>query len=316
VSLQTQFITVSLKEARCKVNPAQQEQLSNVGAYLRDLRKEQGTTIDEVANQIFIRPALVAAIEAGDWESLPEPVFVQGFIRRYADYLGLDGREISKQFEPTPVAVLPDPVLATSSTVEGVVKQQDKYGLKVLSKAEPAPSNGTRTTSPSPTPNRNWLFGLVGLAAVLGLIAWFATRPAPQSSTATSETETETPEAASDDADAIATPDDEEETATEPVTDEAAEAATPADDVTFAVNLEQDAWMRVTVDGEVAYEGILSAGSQETWTGENEIRITAGNSGGVLFSFNGSEEQPLGQPGAVRNLTLTPDTDASTFSSP
>jgi cytoskeleton protein RodZ len=312
VSLQTQFITVSLKEARCKVNPAQQEQLSKVGAYLRDLRTEQGTAIDEVANQIFIRPALVTAIETGDWESLPEPVFVQGFIRRYADYLGLDGREISQQFEPTPVAVLPDPVLATSSTVEGVVKQQDKHGLKVLSKAEPTSSSSTLVTSPNAASSRIWIFGLVGIAAVVGLIAWFTTRPAPQSSTATSETETI--EESSEEAGAT-TPDDEGDTAPETTTDEASTAAAP-DDVTFAVNLEQDAWMRVTVDGEVAYEGTLSAGSQETWTGENEIRITAGNSGGVLFSFNGSEEQPLGQPGAVRNLTLTPDTDAEALPSP
>ncbi|MEM1311752.1 MAG: helix-turn-helix transcriptional regulator, partial [Cyanobacteria bacterium P01_H01_bin.153] len=82
------------------MNLAQQEQLNSVGAYLRDLRKEKGTTIDEVANQIFIRPALVEAIETGDWESLPEPVFVQGFIRRYADYLGLNGKEVASQFEP------------------------------------------------------------------------------------------------------------------------------------------------------------------------------------------------------------------------
>ncbi|WP_039726210.1 helix-turn-helix domain-containing protein [Leptolyngbya iicbica] len=294
------------------MNPAQQEQLSNVGAYLRDLRKEQGTTIDEVANQIFIRPALVAAIESGDWESLPEPVFVQGFIRRYADYLGLDGREISQQFEPTPVAVLPDPVLATSSTVEGVVKQQDKHGLKVLSKAEPVPSNGSLATSSSGGASRNWILGIIGLAAVVGLITWAVTRPAPEPSTAQSDTET--PETSTEAADAIA-PDEVDPDEADP--DEAdAPTTTPSDGLTFAVNLEQDAWMRVTVDGEVAYEGILAAGSQETWTGENEIRITSGNSGGVLFSFNGSEEQPLGQPGAVRNLTLTPDTDAETLASP
>ena len=295
------------------MNPAQQEQLSNVGAFLRDLRKEQGTTIDEVANQIFIRPALVAAIESGDWESLPEPVFVQGFIRRYADYLGLDGREISQQFEPTPVAVLPDPALATSSTVEGVVKQQDKHGLKVLSKAEPTSSNASIATPTRSVPVLNWILGLLGLAAVVGLIAWVATRPAPQSSTATSGAETT--EESSDEAEAIAESADEEDAATE-ITSDGTAATVAADDVTFAVNLEQDAWMRVTVDGEVAYEGMLSAGSQETWTGENEIRIRAGNSGGVLFSFNGSEEQPLGQPGAVRSLTLTPNTDAATLSSP
>ncbi|MEM9116738.1 MAG: RodZ domain-containing protein [Cyanobacteria bacterium P01_F01_bin.56] len=291
------------------MNPAQQEQLANIGAYLRDLRQEKGTSIDEVANQIFIRPALVEAIETGNWESLPEPVFVQGFIRRYADYLGLDGREVSNRFEPTPVAVLPDPVLATSSLVEGVVKQQDKHGLKVLSKAESTLiSKPLKPTAPFQL-RWQWLLAVLGVAAMVGLIAWLTTRNTPQRSIATPETNEEADGAIA----TTATPDD-------PTAVESPSAPAPStlqtDELTFAVNLEQDAWMRVTIDGEVAYEGILSAGSEETWTGEDEISITAGNSGGVLFSFNGSETRPLGQPGAVSSLTLTPNTEVESLPSP
>ena len=301
-----QPINVSLNEARFKVNPTQQEQLTKIGASLRDLRTEKGTTIDEVANQIFIRPALVAAIEAGDWESLPEPVFVQGFIRRYADYLGLNGKEVSGQFEPTPVAVLPDPALATSDTVEGVVNQQDRHSLKVLSKAEPIQRVRPLTSAAAPQFKWNWLLGIVGITALLALIIWLTTRNTPQPSTSTSEPSTETVSQAPE---TTETPNDEASAALSPST-------LPDDGLTFAVDLEEDAWMRVTVDGEVAYEGILSAGSEETWTGEDEISITAGNSGGVLFSFNGSEAQPLGEPGAVRNLTLTPDTEVESLLSP
>lgn len=289
------------------MNPTQQEQLANVGAYLRDLREEKGTTIDEVANQIFIRPVLVAAIEAGDWETLPEPVFVQGFIRRYAEYLGLDGKAVSHKFEPTPVAVLPDPALANSNTVEGVVKQQDKHSLKVLSKAEPIQRNGSLTPPINVPVKWNWILGAVGAAAMIGLIVWLTTRNTPQPSTATDNPTEETSPAAA-----------ESESASDAATalEDAASGTTAADDVTFTINLEEDAWMRVTVDGELAYEGTMPAGSAESWTGEDEITITAGNSGGVLFSFNGSEEQPLGDPGAVSNLTLTPDTELESLSSP
>ncbi len=305
--MQTVPICVSLSEARFKVNPTQQEQLASVGAYLRDLREEKGTTVDEVANQIFIRPALVAAIETGDWESLPEPVFVQGFIRRYAEYLGLDGQAVSHKFEPTPVAVLPDPALATSSTVEGVVKQQDKHSLKVLSKAEPIQRNGSLTPPVNAPVKWNWILGAVGAAALIGFIVWLTTRNTPQPSTATDTTTEETSPSAS-----------EAESASDAVTvlEDSASVTTAVDGVTFAINLEEDAWMRVTVDGELAYEGTMPAGSAESWTGEDEITITAGNSGGVLFSFNGSEEQPLGEPGAVRNLTLTPETELEVLSSP
>ena len=89
-----------------KLTPAQQEQLSSLGLYLQSVRKEQGRSAEEVATQIFIRPALLKALELGDLESLPEPVFIQGFIRRYGDALGLDGYVFAQQLDITLVSVL------------------------------------------------------------------------------------------------------------------------------------------------------------------------------------------------------------------
>lgn len=298
------------------MNPTQQEQLLNIGAYLRDVRKEKGKDIDEVANQIFIRPALVRAIEAGDWESLPEPVFVQGFIRRYAEYLGLDGRELSKKFEPTPVSVLPNPELANSSKVEGVIKPQDKHGLKVLSKAG-VPPNGSAISPPKDSKGKgNWLIALVAIAGLAGLVIWLTTRNTPQRAT--------TPDTATEEAAIAENSPAENEVSEEaipavtepeePASEVAEETATSEAPITFAVNIEDDAWMRVTADGERVYEGILTAGTQQSWTANSEMRITAGNSGSVLYSFNGSEAQPMGAPGAVANLTLTPETNPETQS--
>ncbi|MGD1941822.1 MAG: helix-turn-helix domain-containing protein [Leptolyngbyaceae cyanobacterium] len=288
------------------MNSAQQEQLLKVGTYLKDLRQEKGKTVDEVANQIFIRPALVKAIEVGDWESLPEPVFVQGFILRYADYLGLNGREVSKQFEPTPVAVLPDPQLATLGSVEGVVKSEDKHGLKVLSKAEPIIREGS-LTKPGTGNNRGlWFTGAAVVAAAIALIAFLTTRNTPQQANPSDPVE----ESAESAADNVA------DTAETTATAESEPVATNAAPITFDVNLEDDAWMRVTVDGEEVYEGTLRAGTRESWTAQNELLITAGNSGGVLYSFNGSEESRLGAPGTVSNLTLTPETDPETLPNP
>ncbi len=296
------------------MNPTQQEQLLNIGAYLRDIRQEEGKQIDEVANQIFIRPALVRAIENGDWESLPEPVFVQGFIRRYADSLGLNGRELSEKFEPTPVSVLPNPELATRGAVDGIVKPEDKHGLKVLSKAAATPK-GPTVVQATPSPKRQtWVIGGLILAALIGVIAWLTTRNTPQITT---------PSSTPDETTAAST---EPETGTASGTDDpaptdliagdgpdAASETTASSDapITFAVSIEDDAWLRVTADGERVYEGTLAAGSEEAWTADNELRITAGNSGSVLYSFNGSEEQPMGAPGSVANLTLTPDSDVS-----
>ncbi|MEM9907282.1 MAG: helix-turn-helix domain-containing protein [Cyanobacteria bacterium P01_D01_bin.44] len=83
----------------------QKDQLKKLGSYLKETREEQGKSIEEISLQTYIRPQLIMRIEAGDSADLPQPIFVQGFIRRYADALGLDGMKLSRQF---PVHSIPD----------------------------------------------------------------------------------------------------------------------------------------------------------------------------------------------------------------
>ena len=80
------------------LNPAQVEQLKEIGAYLRQIRQEVSIPIEEISAKTLIRLGMLKAIEEGQPDQLPEPVFVQGFIRRYADALGLDGVALAKTF--------------------------------------------------------------------------------------------------------------------------------------------------------------------------------------------------------------------------
>ena len=118
-----------------KLAPSQIEQLHSIGAYLRQVRQEQGLSLDSIANQIFIRPVLLQALENGNDAELPEPVFVQGFIRRYADALGLDGQALSSEFAVTPVDVLPTPELLEQADTNGVVKPETRHSIRVLEKS-------------------------------------------------------------------------------------------------------------------------------------------------------------------------------------
>ena len=296
-----------------KVSPAQQEKLLNVGVYLQGIRKEQGKAIDEVANQIFIRPALVQAIEDGNWDALPEPIFVQGFIRRYADHLGLDGLEISKQFRPPQVSILPDLQIINSGNGNSVVTTHESPPLQLT--AEPTLEQPREAFNP-PTPETGiwkWALGLAVIGALTGIAVWFGTQgPSQIAATSGNGTPAQSePDAASSNASEVTAEPASDGSLDAPaeVTGIATNESTDAAPITFNVNLEGDSWMRIQADGEEVYEGTLPLGTRESWTAENELRITAGNSGAVLYSFNGSDEAPLGAPGSVRNLTLTPDTD-------
>jgi cytoskeletal protein RodZ len=76
----------------------QGERLREIGAYLNQVRHEQGITLDTIAQQTFIQAYQLRAIEAGEIHSLPEPVYIQGFIKKYAIALGLNGKDLAASF--------------------------------------------------------------------------------------------------------------------------------------------------------------------------------------------------------------------------
>ena len=96
-----------------KFSAQQQSQLAQIGTFLREQREQQGKSLEDIAIRTYIRPQLLSGIETGDPELLPEPIFVQGFIRRYAENLGLKGTELSQQFSVDSIPSTPRPARPT-----------------------------------------------------------------------------------------------------------------------------------------------------------------------------------------------------------
>jgi cytoskeleton protein RodZ len=68
------------------------------GAMLRQQRETLALDLADVAAVLRIKPAYLAALEAGRPDELPGAVYAIGFIRAYADHLGLDGGEMLRLF--------------------------------------------------------------------------------------------------------------------------------------------------------------------------------------------------------------------------
>jgi len=62
-----------------------------IGGSLREARLKRGLTPADVQKAIRIRDRYLQALEEERWEQLPGDAYVKGFLRTYADYLGLDG---------------------------------------------------------------------------------------------------------------------------------------------------------------------------------------------------------------------------------
>lgn len=68
------------------------------GQRLYEERIRKGLTLEEVSKSTRIRISFLSAIEKGEYQKLPEKTYVQGFVRNYAEFLGLPKKEISALF--------------------------------------------------------------------------------------------------------------------------------------------------------------------------------------------------------------------------
>lgn len=84
-----------------------------IGEALREARTRQGLEISEIENETKIRARYLRALENEQWEVLPSSAYVSGFLRTYAQLLGLDGDalvdEYRRQGEVEGVQAAPTP---------------------------------------------------------------------------------------------------------------------------------------------------------------------------------------------------------------
>ncbi len=73
--------------------------MSELARTFREARKAQSLSLDEAESVTKIRRRYLEAIEAGDFEQLPDGPPARGFIKNYARFLSLDGEQAIGDFE-------------------------------------------------------------------------------------------------------------------------------------------------------------------------------------------------------------------------
>jgi cytoskeleton protein RodZ len=73
--------------------------VTEVGRTLEEARLNQGITLDKVVADLKIRKHYLLAMESGRWEELPGYAYAVGFLRTYAEYLGLSGDELVEEYK-------------------------------------------------------------------------------------------------------------------------------------------------------------------------------------------------------------------------
>ena len=275
-----------MNEQTLQIVNEQAELLSQIGAYLRDLRHHHDVSLEEIAAQTMIPVRTLTAIENGDLKRLPEPVYVQGFIKRYADAMGVDGTEFASAF-PT------DPVLRPAKrswrgSLEAQLRPVHLYALYTL-----------------------LVFGAVsGLSLMLNRSSNPAARYAmvPQQPVNGANVQPQTPLEFYGPAvpGQIGT--------TSKTASSKPKTSSPMSDKPVRVSLTvkgQQSWLRISVDGKMAFEGVLPQGAQRSWSANQQVIVRAGDAGAVELSYNEGSPKPMGKPGDVQEVTFGKEAQAN-----
>jgi len=70
-----------------------------LGEKLKKLRADKRISLGEISRVTRIQTTYLESLEEGDYDNLPADVYVKGFLRSYADFMGVDERALVKLYE-------------------------------------------------------------------------------------------------------------------------------------------------------------------------------------------------------------------------
>ncbi len=243
------------------------EKLAELGAQLLALRQKQGLSLEQVVALTRIPRRLLQAIEAGNLNDLPEPIYIQGLLRQFAEVLGLNGVEFSGAF----------PISAAR------VNPQDMGNISPLNQLRPI--------------HLYFLYILLIVCSVNGLSQLLnnavlqasnsQNQPHPKQKSVAKSEPTQPKESLK----------------VQPVSDRLS-GKQQGQAVQIGVTLKASSWIRVIADGKTEFEGTLPEGSHRIWKAQEQLTVKTDNAGGVLMSVNQEKAKEMGEPGKEEEIRV------------
>lgn len=277
-----------------------QEIFDAIGSQLRQRREVLSLTHDEIERHTRMRAQFLAALEDGRIEALPSPVQMRGMLSNYASFLDLDADALLLRFADALQAQrrerYPEQSRKQAADRRQPVISQRLPRLRVFIAGDLIFGIGMFVLLV--------VFAVWGISYVISLQSQrtAAEETAPSISEVLLGTPVETVEAE-------ATPIPVEDTPLPAPLEETLEAPTPAGDVNVRVSIVaiERSYLRVTVDGEVAFDGRTLPGTVYAFEAERSIEVLAGNASALRMIYNQRDLGLLGGFGQLANYVYTAD---------
>jgi cytoskeleton protein RodZ len=227
-----------------------------IGSTLREARVRRKLTLQQIEEDTKIRVKYVQAMENEDFDLIPSPTYVKGFLRTYAEYLGLDPRMIL-----------------------------DEYRSRFMPNEEIAPFAGSSALGRPRRPRRRSNLAFVAVAALLVLaLVWILGRTSgeegsgapPPVAVVTSPTPSHSPSSS-------------------PIV-QPTKSVVPYQGARLVVLTQDSCWLEVrrrNATGEVVYIGTLPGGASKSFRDPQALYVRFGDPVGVRVKVNGGSPQGL-----------------------
>ena len=288
----------------------------SLGALLRKERENKGLDYTQISQQTRMRPHFVEAIENEDWDLLPAPTLVKGFIKSYARVLALDEERLLDLY-------------------------REETGTNDFSQ---------KFVLPSTSQKKKWPFVLVGLLLLLGAFAYYAWLflPGVKGSATTDSVKTQplpghekplAPEGQRktepvtvieksvlttvDSQLSLHVPVENQEAQENPGSElpnsavsrnlpeekpqlEVPSAAVETESLKLYLKgfVTERTWLRISIDGMKPKEYVFGPSDMPEWKAEKGFELLIGNAGGIALEFNGKKMDNLGKQGQVIRIKL------------
>jgi cytoskeletal protein RodZ len=298
----------------------------SLGSLLRRSREERNIDLDEAVEATRIRRNNLEALENEDWNKLPSSVFVKGFLKSYAEFLGLDKEMVldhyrkvfpHQEYKPQAlkginlqsakgylfviIAVL---ILAFVFAVIYLKKSDVSVIDKTIQNVEIQAPEEEKENLPEDANDQvreieeeeEFVFeGETENTTEESVIEENAAKE-DVTEEITAEENVVAPESEPDQGDRIfrelAVPEEEEHE----------EPSSPQ--YTLTANINKQTWIAIYIDEKPVKEYLFQPGNTVKWSAEEGFDILIGNAGGIEFFLNGDPVGNLGTEGSVVRLKL------------
>ncbi len=241
---------------------------TGVGASLREAREARGIGLRELADRTKIATRALEAIERDDVTRLPPAIFARGFVRAYAEEVGLDVRTTVDAFFAQFVEEEPEPAPEQPDAWDRLPVRAELIRVAAF---------------------------VVPVLALVGWLLWGWSRtdvPEPIAAAPIPAARTDVPRP----------------TPTDPARDVVpAGGPLQAGGLSLQITARAACWVSATADGREAYRQLMAAGEEVTLQASRELHVNVGDAGAVSLLLNGARVRSLGGAGEVVTLRIDRD---------